>query len=54
MTVEYDEQYMSLAEAAEQSNIPYGTLQDRYYRGDVGERLFRPIRPHKKYKKRKQ
>lgn len=32
-----------LAEAAELAQIPYKTLLARYYRGDRGEKLFRPV-----------
>ena len=42
--VEYQGREMTLAEAAELSGIPYNTLLARYYAGDRGERLFRPVR----------
>ena len=41
--VNYQDEEMTLTEAAEKSGINYGTLRDRYKRGDRGERLFRPV-----------
>ena len=40
--VEYNGEEMTLPEAAEKSGINYDCLQRRYYRGDRGDRLFRP------------
>lgn len=34
----------TLKDAAEKSNINYGTLKSRYYCGDTGDRLFRPVK----------
>lgn len=42
--VEYNGLEMPLAEAAEKIGINYNCLKRRYYQGDRGERLFRPIR----------
>ena len=42
--VEYNGVEMSLAEASEKSGIKYGALQSRYYHGDRGDRLFRPVK----------
>lgn len=42
--VEYDGREMTLAEASERSGIKFGTLWDRYKRGDRGEKLFRPVK----------
>ena len=42
--VEYQDSKMTLAEAAELSNIPYKTLYFRYKQGDRGDKLFRPVR----------
>lgn len=41
--VEYEGVEMPLAEAAEKSGISYKVLQQRYNRGDRGEKLFRPV-----------
>lgn len=43
IVIEYKGQQMCLPEAAEASRMSYNTLKHRYYRGDRGERLFRPI-----------
>ena len=45
--IEYKDQNITLAELCEISNVPYMTLRDRYYRGDRGDRLIRPVRKHK-------
>lgn len=42
--IEYNGKKMCLKDASELSGIPYITLVARYYRGDRGERLFRPLR----------
>ena len=41
--VEYEGVQMCLIEAAEKSGINYRTLQRRYYAGDRGDKLFRPV-----------
>ena len=45
--IEYKEQNITLIELSEITNIPYMTLRDRYYRGDRGDRLIRPVRKNK-------
>ena len=45
--IEYKDQNITLAELSEITNVPYMTLRDRYYRGDRGDRLIRPVRKHK-------
>lgn len=42
--VEYQDKKMTLIEAAEKSGINYVTLKGRVYRGEVGDKLFRPVR----------
>lgn len=42
--VNYKGKQITLAEAAELTGINYGSLWDRYLRGDRGERLFRPVK----------
>lgn len=42
--VEYDGTIISLGEAAEKSQLPYGILWTRYKKGDRGEKLFRPVK----------
>lgn len=49
--VEYRGETISLAEAAETSGINYGILQHRHFRGDRGERLFRPVKESKNHNK---
>ena len=46
--VEYQGVEMCLTDAAKLSNINYYTLRIRYYHGDRGERLFRPLRKRQK------
>ena len=41
--VTYNGEEMCLMDAAIKSGIPHKTLFTRYFRGDRGERLFRPI-----------
>lgn len=41
--VEYNGERMILKDAAEKSGINYGALKSRYYAGDRGDRLFRPV-----------
>lgn len=41
--VEYNGISIPLIEAAELSGIKYHTLKRRYHRGDIGDRLFRPV-----------
>lgn len=48
IVVEYNGKRMTLIEAAKLSGLNYGTLNGRANRGDTGERLFRPIRQHRK------
>lgn len=45
--VEYNGELMILADAAEKSGINKCTLRNRYYAGDTGGRLFRPVRKRK-------
>lgn len=42
--IDYDGESHSLSEWAEILGIKYSTLNNRYYRGDRGERLFRKVR----------
>lgn len=42
--VEYQGEKMTLTEAAEKSGINRGTLNSRYYAGDTGDELFRPVK----------
>lgn len=42
--VEYQGQKMTLAEAAEKTGLSLDVLYCRIYRGDIGERLFRPVK----------
>lgn len=50
ITVKYKGKTMSLAEASQKLRINYVTLKERYYRGDRGKRLFRPVDKSKRHK----
>ncbi len=52
--VEYQGELMCFAEAARRSGLNQGTLKDRYYRNDRGERLFRPVDKKYHHKNRRQ
>ena len=41
---QYNGKEMTLIEISEITNIPYVTLNDRYHRGDRGDRLIRPVK----------
>lgn len=41
--VEFEGELMALSAAAELTGLNYGTLRDRYYKGERGANLFRPI-----------
>ena len=41
---QYNGKEMTLIEISEITSIPYVTLNDRYHRGDRGDRLIRPVR----------
>lgn len=43
IVVEYNGVEMCLKDASKASGIPYPTLQSRYYAGDRGDYLFRPV-----------
>lgn len=45
--LEYKGKKMTLAEVAENSGIDRGALNSRLKRGDIGDRLFRPVRQSK-------
>ena len=49
--VNYNGEEMTLKEAAERSGIPYNTLQYRYYKGILNEKLFLPIDESKSHSK---
>ena len=42
--IELDGEKMCLKQAAEKSGINYQTLHMRYYHGDRGDELFRPVK----------
>lgn len=48
--VDYYGEMITIAEAAERSGINYWALLSRYYTGDRGERLFRPVRQRVSHK----
>lgn len=41
-----------MVEVCEELSLPYFAIRKRYLKGQQGDRLFRPIREHKKYKAR--